>query len=58
MFESGFWIFVVETLGIGALFVILVWWVVRGSDASHREHAARQASAERASGDTGNEHDK
>jgi len=43
MIESGFWIFLVETLGIGGMFVALIWWVVRGSDSRHRKLAEHDA---------------
>ena len=45
MIESGFWIFLVETLGIGGMFVALIWWVVRGSDSRHRKLAEHDAEA-------------
>lgn len=45
MIESGFWIFLVETLGIGCMFVALIWWVVRGSDSRHRKLAEHDAAA-------------
>ncbi|WP_395707647.1 hypothetical protein [Casimicrobium huifangae] len=45
MIESGFWIFLVETLGIGGMFVALIWWVVRGSDSRHRKLAEHDAKA-------------
>ncbi len=45
MIESGFWIFLVETLGIGCMFVALIWWVVRGSDSRHRKLAEHDAKA-------------
>lgn len=50
MIESGFWIFLVETLGIGCMFAALIWWVVRGSDSRHRklvEHDAKTAADSR-----------
>lgn len=46
MIESGFWIFLVETLGIGVLFIALIWWIVGGAakrDRKLREHDAAAA---------------
>lgn len=31
MIESGMWIFLVEAVAAGCLFVGLIWWVVRGT---------------------------
>lgn len=36
MIESGFWIFLVETLSAGVLFIALIWWVVKGTSAKDR----------------------
>jgi hypothetical protein len=46
MLESGFWLFIVEGLAVGALFVALIWWVVKGTSAKDRakmEEARRNA---------------
>jgi hypothetical protein len=31
MIESGFWIFLVEGVVAGTLFIALIWWVVGGT---------------------------
>lgn len=37
MIESGFWIFIVEAFVVGALFVGLILWVMRGPSRRDRE---------------------
>ncbi|MFN3628660.1 MAG: hypothetical protein ACK4XK_01180 [Casimicrobiaceae bacterium] len=37
MIESGFWIFIVEAIVAGALFVGLILWVMRGPSKRDRE---------------------
>jgi hypothetical protein len=47
--ESGFWIFIVEALVAGSLFVGLIWWVVRGTSAKDRakmDEARRRAKVQ------------
>lgn len=41
MIESGFWIFIVEALVAGALFVGLIVWVMRGPSRRDRERFER-----------------
>ncbi len=36
MIESGFWIFLVEGIVAGTLFIALIWWVVKGTSAKDR----------------------
>ncbi len=31
MIESGFWIFLLEGVVAGSLFIALIWWVVSGT---------------------------
>jgi hypothetical protein len=46
MIESGFWIFIVEAVVAGTLFVGLIWWVMKGTSAKDRAkmEAARKAA--------------
>ncbi|TAG46942.1 MAG: hypothetical protein EAZ30_11235 [Betaproteobacteria bacterium] len=44
MFEGGFWLFIVEGLAAGAMFVALIWWVVGGTkkrDAERLKNATK-----------------
>ncbi|MBL8310138.1 MAG: hypothetical protein JNL19_06935 [Burkholderiales bacterium] len=49
MIESGLWIFLLETLGAGAMFAALIWWIVRGAADRNKklrdyDEAARRAA--------------
>lgn len=49
MLESGFWIFIVEAVVAGGLFVGLIWWVMKGTSAKDRakmEEARRKAKVQ------------
>jgi hypothetical protein len=49
MLESGFWIFIVEAVAAGGLFVGLIWWVMKGTSAKDRakmEEARRKAKVQ------------
>ena len=49
MLESGFWIFIVEAVVAGGLFVGLIWWVMKGTSAKDRakmEEARRRAKVQ------------
>lgn len=37
MIESGLWIFLVEAVAAGCLFVGLIWWVVKGTGERDRK---------------------
>jgi hypothetical protein len=43
MIESGFWIFLVEGIVAGVLFIGLIWWVVGGTK-KRDEERLRNAS--------------